>query len=175
MSTFDFETPEEVWPVGTRKTVVTVKKELLQMKKKAIEETTKLNLPLNKLILSTENSIFSAHSIQFLEKTFDAQFNNTARRKKTRGVDSKRCMKLEGLLSKLLRVILKDTIQSEQQHQLDGMHQELVQLFDNLIETQSEDSTAVGYSPRLKSVLSRIAETGLVTLDSSNNTVEFEF
>lgn len=174
MSTFEIETPEEVWPVGTKKTIPAVKKNLLQMKKKAVEETTKLNLPLNRLMLSTEKSIYSAPSIQFLEKTFDAQFNSTARkRKKIGGVDS-RCMKLEGLLSKLLRVILKDSMKREQHHQLDGMHQELVQLFDNLIETHSEDSTTVEYSPRLESVLSRIALTGLVTIDSSNLTVEFE-
>ena len=181
MSTFDIETPEEVWPVGTKKTIITVKKYLLQEKKQSLEETTRLNLPLNRLMLWTETSILSAPSIQFLERTFDAQFNNTARkRKKTGGVDSKdskdskRCMQLESLLSRLLCVILKDTIKLEQQHQLDGMHRDLVRLFDNLIETQSEDSTSVEYSPRLESVVCRIAISGLVKIDSSNSTVEFE-
>ena len=144
------------------------------MKKKSVEEIAKLNLPLDRLMLSTEH-ILSAPSQQFIEKTLDAQFNNTARkRKKRESVDSNRCRKLEVLLSKLLRVILKDTISHEQYHQLDGMHQELVRLFDSLIETQSEESTAVEYSPRLESVLYRIAVSGLVTIDSSNSTVEFE-
>ncbi|KAI6657495.1 hypothetical protein LOD99_241 [Oopsacas minuta] len=177
MSTFDIDPPEEVWPVGTRKRIGTVKTDLLRLKKKSIEETKKLNIPLNKSIITMEKSIFSAPSINFLDATIDAQFDSSEKKSKRirEPGDLASCVKLEILINQLLRVILKDTYTKLSKRQFDEMHQELIQLFNTLIETQPQGSIPVEYSPRLEAVLSRIAVSGLITLDSSNGTVEFEF
>ena len=177
MSTFDIEEPEEVWPEGIQKNLETVKKSFLLEKKKSLADTRELNKHLNKSMKTTENSLISPQSIEFLDSVIRMQAGSTEKKSKGEGIDSnssKACMRLEKLINRQLQFIVEDTYEASTEPEIEEIHQELTQLFTSMIDTQAEGSVPIEYSPKLEAVLSRIALIGLVTLDPSNNTVEFE-
>ena len=146
MSTFDIEEPEEVWPEGIQNNLETVKKSFLLEKKKSLADTRGLNKHLNKSIKTTENSLISPQSIEFLDSVIRMQAGSTEKKKKKskgEGIDSnssKACMRLEELINRQLQVIVEDTYEASTEPEIEEIHQELTQLFTSMIETQAEGS-----------------------------------
>ena len=178
MSTFDIEEPEEVWPVGIYENFETVKKNFLQGMKKSITETRGTNKRLNKLMATNSICFFSPQSLEFLDSVIGMQAALIEKKDRIKSArvasNSDNSVRLETLLNRKLHGIVKDTNKSSKKPEIEEMYQELMKLVSSMLKSQAEGPVPHEYSPRLEAALSRIAVFGLVTLDPSNNTVEFE-
>ena len=177
MSTFDIEEPEELWPLGIQDNTEEVKRDILEYTKTSIVDTKGLNTRLNKLTIEMRSL---SPSVEFLHSVISMQSAPTKiMRKNEKNRESERITSnlenLEEIVKRLLDAIVRDTYETSTGPEIEELQQELLQLFGSMIETYTEGPVSHKYSPKLEAVLSRIAVTGLVTLDQSNNSIDFDF